>query len=107
MNHKPLRGFVHYRAPSRVFWRSVRGMLPHKRPHGADALSKLKVFEGVPAPYDTKKRKVIPDALKIVRLKNYRKFCVLGDLCTQVGWRKQNLIDKLEHRRQDRAKSYF
>jgi len=28
-------------------------MLPHKTPRGAAALGKLKVFEGVPAPYDT------------------------------------------------------
>jgi len=34
-------------------------MLPHKTPKGAAALSKLKVFEGIPAPYDTKKRQVI------------------------------------------------
>ena len=33
-------------------------MLPHKTPKGAAALGKLKVFEGVPAPYDTKKRQV-------------------------------------------------
>jgi large subunit ribosomal protein L13Ae len=33
-------------------------MLPHKTPKGAVALGKLKVFEGVPAPYDTKKRQV-------------------------------------------------
>jgi len=52
----PGRGFVHYRAPSRILWRAVRGMLPHKISRGADALGKLKIFEGVPAPYDTKKR---------------------------------------------------
>ncbi len=51
-------------------------------------LARLKVFEGVPAPYDTKKRKVVPDALKHLRLKNYRKFCYLGNLCTLVGWKK-------------------
>jgi large subunit ribosomal protein L13Ae len=33
-------------------------MLPHKTPRGAIALGKLKVFEGIPAPYDTKKRQV-------------------------------------------------
>jgi large subunit ribosomal protein L13Ae len=34
-------------------------MIPHKTPRGAAALGKLKVFEGIPAPYDTKKRQVI------------------------------------------------
>jgi large subunit ribosomal protein L13Ae len=38
LNHNPKRGFVHYRAPSRIFWRAVRGMLPHKTPRGAAAL---------------------------------------------------------------------
>jgi len=31
-------------------------MLPHKTARGAAALGRLKAFEGVPAPYDTKKR---------------------------------------------------
>ncbi len=38
MNHNPERGFKHYRAPSRIFWKTVRGMLPHKSPRGAAAL---------------------------------------------------------------------
>ncbi len=51
-------------------------------------IGKMKVFDGIPAPYDTLKRKIVTDALKIVRLKNYRKFCKLGDLCNSVGWHK-------------------
>ena len=35
-----------------MFWRVVRGMVPHKTAKGAAALSKLKVFEGIPPPYD-------------------------------------------------------
>ena len=31
------------RAPSRIFWRTVRGMLPHKTKRGAEALNRLKV----------------------------------------------------------------
>jgi len=88
MGHNPRRGFVHYRAPSRMFWRVVRGMLPHKTPRGAAALGRLKVFEGVPHPYDTRKRVVVPDALKLIRLKNERKYCSLGDLAAQVGWKR-------------------
>ena len=49
-NHN--RGPFHYKAPSRIFWRVVRGMLPHKISRGAEALNRLKVFEGVPPPYD-------------------------------------------------------
>ncbi len=54
--HNPRRWIQHYKSPSRIFWRAVRGMLPHKTPKGDAALSKLKVFEGIPAPYDTRKR---------------------------------------------------
>ena len=52
MAYNPRRGYKHYRTPSRVFWKVVRGMLNYKSPKGANALERLKVFEGVPPPYD-------------------------------------------------------
>ncbi len=67
----------------------------------------MKVFDGVPAPYDTIKRKVIPAALKVLRLKNYRKFCSVGDLCTSVGWKRQGLIETLETKRKERSKNFY
>lgn len=102
----PRRTFVHYRAPSRIFWRTVRGMLPHKTARGAEALGRLKVFEGVPAPYDTKKREVVPDALRAVKLSSFRKYCTLGDLSSEVGWGKKVLIGKLEDKRRERAAAW-
>ncbi len=102
----PRRTFVHYRAPSRIFWRTVRGMLPHKTSRGAEALGRLKVFEGVPAPYDTKKREVVTDALRAVKLSSFRKFCTLGDLSSQVGWGKRDLVAKLEGKRKERAAAW-
>ena len=56
----PRRGAFHYRSPARIFWRVIRGMLPRKTARGAAALGKLKTFEGIPSPYDHKKRMVIP-----------------------------------------------
>ena len=102
----PRRTFIHYRAPSRIFWRTVRGMLPHKTSRGAAALGRLKVFEGVPAPYDTKKREVVADALKAVKLSYARKYCVLGDLSSQVGWGKRELVNTLEDKRRQRAAAW-
>ena len=78
-------------------------MLPHKTPRGAAALGKLKIFEGVPAPYDTTKKQYVPDAMRCVKLASFRKFCTLGDLSSQVGWGKQELIEKLESKRKERA----
>ena len=40
---KPSRGPFHFRAPSKIFWRTVRGMLPHKTAKGAAALGRLTV----------------------------------------------------------------
>ncbi len=59
-------------------------MIPHKTKRGAAALERLKVFEGVPSPYDKQKRLVVPDALKVLRLQHGHKFCKLGDLASSV-----------------------
>ena len=52
-------------------------MIPHKTARGAAALQRLKLFEGVPPPYDRKKRMVVPDALRVLRLKPGRKYCTV------------------------------
>uniref|UniRef100_G3RVV2 Large ribosomal subunit protein uL13 n=1 Tax=Gorilla gorilla gorilla TaxID=9595 RepID=G3RVV2_GORGO len=75
MNTNSYRGSYHFRAPSRIFWRTVRGMLTRKTKRGQAALDRLEVFDGIPPPYDKKKRMVVPAALKVVRLKPTRKFC--------------------------------
>lgn len=107
INTNPRRGFKHYKTPSRMFWRTVRGMLPHKTPKGSAALARLKVFEGIPYPYDHKKRMVVPDALKIVRLKDNRKFCELGDLAQLAGWTKKNVVERLEEKRKTKAQKFY
>ena len=107
MNTNPRRGQFHYRSPSRIFWRMVRGMLPHKTPKGAIALSHMKVFEGIPYPYDQKRRMVVPDALKVLRLKSHRKFCVLGDLAQLVGWTKKGLVERLEEKRKTKSGKFW
>lgn len=81
-------------------------MLPHKTARGAEALGRLKVFEGVPAPYDTKNRQVVPDALRAVKLSSFRKFCTLGELSSEVGWGKRALVAKLEDKRRERAAAW-
>lgn len=50
---------------------------------------------------------VIPKALKIVKIKNHRKFCKLGDICSSVGWKKGTLVDTLEEKRILRAKCFY
>merc|ERR1719265_296870 len=94
-NTNPRRQFKHFRSPSRMFWRSLRGMTPHKTARGKAALARLKVFEGIPYPYDQRKRMVVPDALRMLRLRPGRNYCTLSDLATQVGWNKADIISTL------------
>merc|ERR1712168_1524019 len=105
-NVKPSRGAFHFRAPSKIFLRTVRGMIPHKTERGKDALKRLQTFEGVPPPYDKKKKMVIPSALKVLRLKPGRKFCSLGRLSHDVGWKYQDVIETLEAKRKVKAQDF-
>ncbi|XVE72763.1 hypothetical protein DITRI_Ditri11bG0064900 [Diplodiscus trichospermus] len=103
MNTKPSHGPIHFRAPSKIFWRTVRGMIPHKTKRGAAALDRLKAYEGIPGPYDKIKRMVIPDALKVLRLQKGHKYCLLGHLSSEVGWNHYDTIRELEKKRKERA----
>jgi len=90
-----------------MFWKCLRGMVPHKMAKGAAALDKLKVFEGVPFPYDQKKRMVIPDALRTLRLKSHRNFCSLGDLAAITGWTKGGIVATLEEKRKVKSAAFY
>mmetsp|Transcript_121535 Transcript_121535/g.170999 ORF Transcript_121535/g.170999 Transcript_121535/m.170999 type:complete len:202 (+) Transcript_121535:1-606(+) len=99
----PKWGPFHHRAPSRQFYRAVRGMTPHKTARGAAAMSRLKVFDGCPPPYDTTKRMVVPEALRPLRMKPNRKYCYLGDVAALCGWSYQGVVERLEDKRRTRA----
>merc|ERR1712059_235778 len=105
-NVKPLRGPFHFRAPAKIFWRTVRGMIAHKTERGKLALKRLQAFEGVPPPYDKKKKMVIPSALKVLRLKAGRKYCSLGRLSHEVGWKYQDVVATLEAKRRVKAEVF-
>lgn len=90
----PLAGPFHFRAPSRIFYKAVRGMIPHKTARGAAALERLKVFEGVPPPYDKVKKMVVPQALRVLRLQPGRKYCTVGRLSHEVGWKYQDVVER-------------
>lgn len=103
----PNRGPFHFRAPSRVLYKVVRGMIPHKTARGAAALERLKVFEGIPPPYDKQKRMIVPAALRVLRLKPGRKFCTVGDISASVGWKYKDVVERLETKRIERAGKYW
>merc|ERR1719316_374194 len=107
MNSNPKMGQFHYRAPSKMFWRTIRGMVPHKTARGAAALDRLKTFEGIPHPYDKKKRMVVPSALKCIRLKPHRKFTNIGRLSKEAGWGMTDVIERLESKRKVKSAAVF
>ena len=55
-------------------------------------MERLKTFEGVPPPYDKKKRVVVPQALRVLRLKPGRKYCSVGRLGHEFGWKYQDVV---------------
>ncbi|URE48861.1 60S ribosomal protein [Musa troglodytarum] len=80
MNTKPSHGPIHFRAPVKILWRLIRGMIPQKTKRGAAALARLKAYEGVPPPYD-----------KIKRMAGH-KYRLLGRLSSEVGWNHYDTI---------------
>ena len=59
-------------------------------------MERLKVFEGIPPPYDKKQRMVVPQALRILRLKPGRKYCTVGRLSHEVGWKYQDVVARYD-----------
>jgi large subunit ribosomal protein L13Ae len=82
-------------------------MLPHKTKRGQLALGRLAAFEGIPEPYDKKKRVVVPAALKVIRLRSDRAFTVLGALSKEVGWGYTDLVSRLEAQRKVKEQAYY
>eukprot|EP00435_Cladocopium_sp_Y103_P029806 s615_g7.t1 len=125
MNTNPRQGPFHFRSPAKILWRTIRGMVPHKTARGAAALDKLKTFEGIPHPYDRKKScskrsllgwtvgtgnapsSPVPSCLKVLRLRPERRFCRLGDLSKEVGWKHGALIQRLESQRKVKSEAFY
>ena len=93
--------------PARLFHRVIRGMIPPKPYRGKCAMERLKTFEGVPPPYDTMKKMVVPDAFRITRLKPGRRYCVLGRLSDEIGWKHKDAVSMLEDKRREAGKVYY
>jgi large subunit ribosomal protein L13Ae len=106
-NTNPKKGPFHHVAPSRIMWRTIRGMLPYKTAKGEAALGRLKCFDGCPVSVNARKKMVIPEALKAVRLQPRAKFSVLGNIAKECGWTKQDLISTVEAKRIGRNHEWY
>ena len=81
-------------------------MIPHKSARGAAALKSLELYEGVP-PAQHKLKKVVPQALRVLRLKPGRKYCTLKRISHEVGWAHKDVVDRLEEKRKVKGAAYF
>ncbi|MEM2042074.1 MAG: 50S ribosomal protein L13 [Nitrososphaerota archaeon] len=76
------------RRPDRIFWYTVRRMLARKKPKGREALSRLRVYNGVPEEFSNLKAVTVEDALhrsEISRSGKLIKWMTLGELSKLIG----------------------
>ncbi|WP_265111979.1 50S ribosomal protein L13 [Halosolutus halophilus] len=78
------RGPNYPRRPDTIFKRSVRGMLPHKKPRGREAFDNVRVYVGNPYADDDEHEAEILEDTSLDRLSNIR-FVHLGEVSEQLG----------------------
>jgi len=79
----PRKGPFHQRRPDRIVRRTIRGMLPRKKPKGLQAFKRLKVYLGVPLEFKDKEIKTILEA-SAEKLKS--SYITVGELAKEIGW---------------------
>ncbi|MDG6243771.1 MAG: 50S ribosomal protein L13 [Methanolobus sp.] len=80
---KPEFGPYFPKRPDRILKRTIRGMLPYKRARGKDAMSRLKVYVGVPMELSNKEAAKVEEA-SMDRLSS-NKYLKLGDVSKKLG----------------------
>ncbi len=63
--------------------RAIRGMLPHKRPKGRDALKRIKCYIGVPEEFKDKKTEVL-SGVHVSKMQNL-KYISVKEICHLMG----------------------
>ena len=79
----PRKGPYHPRRPDRIVRRTIRGMLPWKKPKGRQAYKRLKVYLGAPKEFNGKETQTILDA-SAEKLKS--PYITVGELAKEIGW---------------------
>jgi large subunit ribosomal protein L13 len=79
----PIYGPIHPRRPDNILRRMVRGMVPRKKPKGATAMKRLRVYIGVPAGVDESKMTKFEETTATRPIPVY---VTMGDLSKSLGW---------------------
>jgi len=78
----PRKGPLHPRRPDKIVSRTVRGMLPRRKPKGVEAYKRLGVYLGAPLEFEDKKIQTIPEA-SADKLKS--PYITVGELAKEIG----------------------
>lgn len=79
----PERGPFHYRKPDRIVRKTVRGMLPIRKPKGHQAYKRLKVFIGTPRELKDQKTETFANAQAN---KLTCPYFTVGEYAKEIGW---------------------
>jgi large subunit ribosomal protein L13 len=79
----PIYGPIHPRRPDNILRRMVRGMVPRKKPKGALAMKRLRVYIGVPSDVSSSKLTKFEDATATRPTPVY---VTMADLSKSLGW---------------------
>ncbi len=79
----PKKGPFHPRRPEQIVRRTVKGMLPRRKPKGQKAYKRLRVFLEVPEEFKGREKQTIPDA-GAEKLKC--PYITVGKLAKEIGW---------------------
>ncbi|MBI3841178.1 MAG: 50S ribosomal protein L13 [Thaumarchaeota archaeon] len=79
----PIYGPIHPRRPDNILRRMVRGMVPRKKPKGALAMKRLRVYIGVPAGVDSAKLQQFEDSAARRPIPVY---VTMRELSKSLGW---------------------
>lgn len=82
----PKKGPYHPRMPDKIVRRTIRGMLPRKKPKGKQAYKRLKVYLGTPSEFDSEETQTIFEA-SAEKLKS--PYITVGELAKEIGWKPE------------------
>ena len=78
----PRKGPNHPRRPDRIVTRTIRGMLPRRKPKGIAAFKRLRVYLGIPIEFKDKNFQTIIEA-RSDKLKS--PYITVGELAKEIG----------------------
>lgn len=106
-NTNPKHGPFHFKTPSQVFWKTIRGMIPHKTFRGSSALMRLKLYDGIPKNLNATKKLIVPSALRVIKLAPGRKYTQIGEIFNEIGWTMKKNIDENAERHNALGKKFW